>query len=78
MIYHMISKPVTILTPTRDGRLWIRYQDGTQKETSVSELWADSGISEINAAIAPLNASWNWSTWTDPQKWHLQGTSSTM
>ena len=75
-IRHMISNPVTILTPSRDGRIWIQYQDGRKAEVEITELHADGDWQEINWAINGITANWQWTDeWMGPN-WHAQGTAA--
>ena len=70
-IRHLISGPVEILTPSRDGKVVIRYQsDGRRAVVDVGELYGDRGISEVNQAIGAHNLTWDFSTWLDPARWH--------
>jgi hypothetical protein len=73
-IRHMISGPVTILTPTRNGRVWIRYESGRMAETDVTELIADGGSPERNRAIEEVTANWKWTDEWQTPNWHRQGT----
>ena len=72
-IRHMLSGPVTIMTPRKDGRVWIRYQSGRIAEVDGTELSADDGIREIGAALATIANTWDWREW-DTSNWHLQAT----
>ena len=71
-IRHMISDPITILSPSREGRIWIQYSDGRKAEVAITELHSENGWKEINAAIDPVTASWDWKEWLNPTTWHLQ------
>ncbi len=72
-IRHLISNPVAILTPCKDGKTYIRYQSGQLALVEVSELHADNGIQEIGARLSEINATWDWAEWDSPN-WHVQGT----
>ena len=75
-IRHMISNPVTILTPSKYGRIWIQYQDGRKAEVEITELHADGDWQEINWVINGITANWQWTDeWMGPN-WHAQGTAA--
>jgi hypothetical protein len=73
-IRHMISSPVTILTPTRNGRVWIKYESGRMVETDTTELVADGGWPEINRVLDAIAATWKWTDEWQTPNWHRQGT----
>jgi hypothetical protein len=72
-IRHLLSGPVTIMTPRKDGRVWIRYYSGRIAEVDGTELSADNGISEIGSALTAIADKWDWREWDTPN-WHLQAT----
>ncbi|HTY25591.1 MAG TPA: hypothetical protein VMC85_20850 [Desulfomonilaceae bacterium] len=69
MITHLISDPIQILSPSRNGKVVIEYASGRRAIVDTTELDATCGISEINQAIGSHNNSWDYSTWVDPEKW---------
>jgi hypothetical protein len=72
-IRHMISEPVLLLTPVKNGRIWIRYQSGRIAEIDVTELHAEGNWQEINGVIDAIESVWKWHNWDTPE-WHYQGT----
>jgi hypothetical protein len=70
MIYYRISGAITILTPSREGKIVIQYRSGRTEIADVGGLWADKGIKEVNDAIGTLNESFDFANWQDPDKWH--------
>ena len=57
MIYTRFGSQVTILEDTGGWANVRRESDGTLHEWHISELKADGGIEEINAAIAAVKAA---------------------
>ena len=74
-IRHLMSDPVTVLTPCKNGRLWLRYSTGRLAEVEVTELIADGGFKEINKTIAAIDSTWDYRDF-DSQHWHLQNTTA--
>jgi hypothetical protein len=72
-IRHLISEPITILTPCKNGRIWIRYNTGRKAEVNITELVADGSFKEMNAAVAAVDTNWDWSNFDSPE-WHRRGT----
>jgi hypothetical protein len=69
----MISEPVLLLTPCKNGRIWIRYGSGRIAEVDVTELHADDSWREINTVVKAIEDVWKWQNWDTPE-WHYQGT----
>jgi hypothetical protein len=66
----LISEPILILTPSRNGIVVILYKSGRRALVDVVELHADGEIAEINQAISQHSADWDYTNWQDPDKWH--------
>jgi hypothetical protein len=75
-IRHLISNTVELLTPSRNGRVWIRYQSGRMAEVDTGELIAAGGWEEINRAFNAVAATWKWTDEWETPNWHRQCTSA--
>ncbi len=72
-IRHLISEPIQILTPCKNGKVWLKYQNGRKAEADICELIADGSFKEINQTISAIDATWDYRNF-DSADWHIQGT----